>query len=205
MLGSWGKELFEGNLEGWASTGQMIVVNPNLNRLVRIAVIESTSDCYFRCSKWYTWQHQVCFLSSLTNPIFEDTTWSIGSASWSSTVANWCFLQKWRKEWRPEQVPWGDLRRCVLLRYQWLEKWYQKEIRATLWNFESWTSLKEDQMTEPTENYSKRFSLVFLRKVWSQDEAWGSSNSVLWSGSADPDNIGPKKSNKIATTVQTKN
>ena len=181
MLGSWDKELFEGNLEGWASTGQMIVVKPNLNRLVRIAVIESTSDCYFRCSKWYTWQHQVCFLSSLTNPIFDD-------ARWSSTVINKCYRSGGRNG-RPawEQVPWEDLFPCflliILVRYQWFGQWYQKEGRTTLWNVEGWKDdlpepvvieywvLSAEPSSSPVGNCSKRKEnmsqfLVTQSKLW---------------------------------------
>ena len=61
---------------------------------------------------------------SLTNPFFEDATWCFASASCSSTVANRCLLQIWRKDGRPGQGPWGDLCRCFLLRYQWLGRWY---------------------------------------------------------------------------------
>ena len=60
----------------------------------------------------YTWRHLVCFLSSLTNPFFEDATWSIGSASWSSTEASRCLLQMWRKEWETRA---SSLRRFVSL------------------------------------------------------------------------------------------
>ena len=38
-------------------------------------------------------------LSSLTKSFFEDATWHLGRASWSSTVANRCLLHIWRKEW----------------------------------------------------------------------------------------------------------
>ena len=171
----WDKKLFGGNLEGWVWEDYRHCRNPKVG--IVPVVIEGDHNLLYtwaqivvvvercwgeNCGDW-TWSYSIVNVSLRIC----DNSWSAFKELDESLLRRYDVAQRisimnfddgnthvfyrgglgGRNE-RQERVPWEILcpNRSLLLQYQRLERDI-KEGRATLWNFECWTSLKDDQVT----------------------------------------------------------